>query len=119
MCSPCSEFAVTLVASCPEDTLIDLTASSILGAILLSIAVKVQFLDYIFDIVNENTHFPVNLFVKTSFQRLDIHRVFIGCQIITTINNGNFSVDGTFIDYNTLWSVACSVLNNNVLVEVI
>ena len=42
-CSLQSEFAATLVASCPEDTLIDLTANSILGATMLSIAVKSAF----------------------------------------------------------------------------
>ena len=35
-CSPQSEFAVTLVASCPEDAFIDLIANSILGATMLS-----------------------------------------------------------------------------------
>ena len=43
MCSPRSGFVVTLVASRLEDAFIDLTANSILGVILLSIAVKIAF----------------------------------------------------------------------------
>ena len=39
ICSPHSEFAVTLVASCQQDAIIELIANSVLGAILLSIAV--------------------------------------------------------------------------------
>ena len=42
-CSPRSEFAVTLVTSCPEDACIDLIAISILGATMLSIAVHIAF----------------------------------------------------------------------------
>ena len=42
-CSPRSEFAVTLVASRPEDAFIDLLYTSILGATKLSIAVKIAF----------------------------------------------------------------------------
>ena len=42
-CYPRSEFAVTMVASRPEDAFIDLTANSILGATMLSIAVKIAF----------------------------------------------------------------------------
>ena len=41
--SPRSELAVTLAASRPEDAFIDLTANSILGVIILSIAVKLAF----------------------------------------------------------------------------
>ena len=41
--SPCSEFAVTLAASRPEDAFIDLTANSFLGEIMLSIVVKITF----------------------------------------------------------------------------
>ena len=41
MCFPRSNFAVTLVASPPEDAFIDLTANSILGVLKLSIAVKI------------------------------------------------------------------------------
>ena len=41
--SPRSEFAVTLVASRPEDAFIDLTANSIVGAVLLLNAVKIAF----------------------------------------------------------------------------
>ena len=41
--SPRSEFAVTLVASRPEDAFIDLFAKSILGATILSIAIKTAF----------------------------------------------------------------------------
>ena len=43
MYSPCSELAMTLVASCPEDSFIDLIANSILGVIKLSIAVNIAF----------------------------------------------------------------------------
>ena len=43
ICSPRSEFAVTLVASRLEDAFIDLIAHSILGATTLSIAVKIAF----------------------------------------------------------------------------
>ena len=42
-CSPRSEFAVTLVASCPEDAFIDLIANAILGTTMLSIAIKIAF----------------------------------------------------------------------------
>ena len=42
-CSLRSEFADTLVASRPEDAFIDLIASSILGATMFSIAVKIAF----------------------------------------------------------------------------
>ena len=42
-CSLRSEFADTLVASRPEDAFIDLIASSILGATIFSIAVKIAF----------------------------------------------------------------------------
>ena len=41
MCSPRSEFAVTLVASGPVDAFIDLIANSTLGATVQSIAVKI------------------------------------------------------------------------------
>ena len=42
-CSPRSDFAVTLVVSRPEDVFIDLIASSILRATILSIAVRIAF----------------------------------------------------------------------------
>ena len=42
-CSLRSEFAGTLVTSRPEDAFIDLIANSILGATMLSIAVKIAF----------------------------------------------------------------------------
>ena len=42
-CSPRSAFAVTLVASRPEDAFIDLIADSIFGATMLTIAVKIAF----------------------------------------------------------------------------
>ena len=38
-----SEFAATLVSYRPEDTFVDLIASSILGATIFSIAVKIAF----------------------------------------------------------------------------
>ena len=41
MCSLCSEFDVTLVVSRTEEAFIDLTAHSILGVLLQSIAVKI------------------------------------------------------------------------------
>ena len=43
MRSPCSEFVMTLVAYCPEDASIDLTANSILGVLILSITIKFFF----------------------------------------------------------------------------
>ena len=41
MCSPLFEFVMTLVASRPEDAFFDLITISILGVLLLSIAVKI------------------------------------------------------------------------------
>ena len=41
ICSPRTEFVVTLVASCPGDVFIDLIANSILRATLLSITVEI------------------------------------------------------------------------------
>ena len=41
MCFPRSGFTVTPVAFCPEDAFLDLTANSILGVIVLSIAFKI------------------------------------------------------------------------------
>ena len=46
-CSLLSEFADTLVASRPENAFIDLIAKSILGATMLSIAVKIAFCIYL------------------------------------------------------------------------
>ena len=46
-CSLPSEFADTLVASCPEEAFIDLIANSILGATMLSIAVKIHSVSYL------------------------------------------------------------------------
>ena len=43
MCSPHSELATTLVASHPEDAFFDLMANSILGVIIVYIAVKIAF----------------------------------------------------------------------------
>ena len=42
-CSPSSEVAVTIVITRPEDAFMDLIAKSILGATMLSIAVKIAF----------------------------------------------------------------------------
>ena len=76
-CSPRSEFAVTLVASRPEDAFIDLPASSISGAIMLSIAVNIAF--YILS-STVPTILLISLSIlsiKTSFQGFHIHRVLI------------------------------------------
>ena len=43
MLSPRSEFAVTLMASYPEDAFIDVVANSISGTTMLSIALKIAF----------------------------------------------------------------------------
>ena len=75
MRSPRSEFTVTLAASGLEVAFIDLTCNSILGLIILSIAVKIAF----WICVKNVTHFPLNLFNETSFQRLNIHCNLIGC----------------------------------------
>ena len=77
ICSPRSEFAVTPVASRPEGAFIDLIANSILAATVLSIAIKIAFMDSVFNRVDNITYFPVNLLIKTSFQGFHIHRIFI------------------------------------------
>ena len=66
-CSPRSEFAVTLVTSRPEYEFVDLIANSILEAMMLSIAVKIQFCNPVFDCIDNIVHFPVNSFNKTPF----------------------------------------------------
>ena len=43
ICSPLSEYAMTLIASCPADALIGLIAKSILEATILSKSIKIAF----------------------------------------------------------------------------
>ena len=76
-CSLRSEFADTLVTSRPEGAFIDLIASSILGAAIISIAAKIEILYPIFDCINDITHFSINPFVKTPFQSFHAHCISI------------------------------------------
>ena len=71
----------------------------------------------IFDKTNNVTHFPVNLFSKTSFQGFNIHQILVGCQPTAGITNSKFLVTGTFIDLNFFLHTAHSVANKNVWVE--
>ena len=70
MSSPRSEFAMTLVASRPENAFIDLIFNSFLGATKLSIAVKIPFRILSPKIFNKITIFPINPFFIASFQEV-------------------------------------------------
>ena len=61
MCSPRTEFAQMLVASRPEDAFIDLIANSILGATILSVAVKIAF-GFCLGPCQQNKSFPCQSF---------------------------------------------------------
>ena len=74
---PRSEITLTLVASCPEEAFMDLIANLILRVTTLPIAIKIVFLDSVFDRLKIITHFPVNPFIKTSLQGFHIHRIFL------------------------------------------
>ena len=63
-----------------------------------------------FDSVNSITHFPINLFIKESFQGFHIQQTLANCWIITVgITKGKFLVKGTFIDPSIFLPIAHSL----------
>ena len=118
-CSPLSQFAVTLVTSRPEDAFIDLIANSILGAIMLSIAVKNPV--YIL-----SSTVSAMLFISLSILSLKhLSNVFIFTVLSLTIivllevTTAKNSVVSAFNDHCIFLSFTNSVANNHILIEVI
>ena len=114
--SPHSEFAVTLAASRPEDSFIDLNAISILGA-KISIVVKMAF--WIIHRFNNITHFTINAISEKSFQCLKFRRNLIGCWNTIVFINRKYSDNKTAFDHNILPSAVYSITNIIVLIEVV
>ena len=93
-CFPSLEVAFTLVTSRSEDAFIDLIAKSILGATMLTIAVKNAFC-ILSSTINVIAHFPVNPLIETPFQSFHIHRTFINGYVITRSTNDKILVTST------------------------
>ena len=107
---PSSVIPTTPAASRPDNAFVDRNANSILGVIILSIAAKLRS-EFYLQPRQQCNPLRVNSFIVTSLQCLNVHRVFIGRWITTTIMNGKFSVTGTYIDCNNLFSTVRSVSN--------
>ena len=115
--SPCSEIAVKLVASRPEDAFIDLTANLILGVTILTLVVKIAF--WILS-STMSTMLLISLSIL-SFKHLSNVRTFTVLPLTVKTPSyfyPKFLVNRTIIGYNILLSIAYSVYNNNVSIKV-
>ena len=116
--SPRSEFVVTLAASRPEDGLLDLTAISFFGLIILSIAVRIAFWIYC---STAWTMLPISLSIL-SLKHFSIDWTFNVFSLVDgtpMLLSTVFLVDGTVIDHKILLSPVHNVNNNSVLIKVI
>ena len=120
-CSPRCEFAVTLVASRQEDAFFDLIANSILGATMLSMAVKI-----VFCILSSNlsTILLISLSIL-SLKHLSKVLTFTVLSIIAkffleaSMVKSRFLVISTSIDHSVLLAFTISVANNDIVIQVI